>query len=294
MLFFVDESGKYHPKSPSPYAVLAAISLANHKARTFHQDVFQYKRDLCKTLYEKLGQLNPYEIPRDFALYKKGKDVKFGRDLHTKGESEERYVKVPGHNVPGTISNMSDFEIKGRELLNPDIVRKCPILIEKIRELLNIAASHQCKVFASISNRPPDTVNEAQLSIWYQRLIERTNLMCTECGLTPPEAGILVFDETDRVADIKTLNNFWRYTFGHGHGREWQNIQLVLFADSSCTPGIELADVVAYILNAERQPRDDLRDLYTRVRRLSWESINQGTPPHLKHGIRIFSARPAE
>ncbi len=292
MLFFVDESGKYHPASPSRYAVLAAVSLESHRARDFHWEVFRYKRALCNTLYLEFGRLGPYEIPRDFAFYKKGKAIKLGRDLSEENINEGRFVKIPGHRVPPTLSDMSDFELKGRELLNSNMVSRFPVVVEEIIKLLKIAGYYGCKVFASISTRPSGTANDRVLSIWYQRLIERINLMCEEISTT--EAAILVFDETDRASDIKTLNNFWRYTFGHQRGREWRNVQAVLFADSSCTAGIELADIIAYILNAERQERDDIRILYSKVRGLHWESNNPETPLHLKYGIRIFDAPPGE
>jgi len=215
-----------------------------------------------------------------------------GRDLTESNINEGRYIKIPGHRVPPTLSDMSDFELKGRELLNINMVSRFPKIVEEIIKLLRIAGYYGCKVFASISTRPGQIPDDRVLSIWYQRLIERINLMCEE--ISPTEAAILVFDETDRASDIETLNNFWRYTFGHQRGREWRNVQSVLFADSSCTAGIELADIIAYILNAERQDRDDIRILYSKVRDLHWESRNPETPIHLKYGIRIFDAAPIE
>jgi len=292
MLFFVDESGKFHPASPSRYAVLAAVSLENHRARDFHCEIFRFKRGLCKVLYEEFGGFKPYGIPRDFALYKKGRDIRFGSDLPGDAEAEGKYAKIPGHKIPPTISDTSDFELKGRELLSSDMIAKCPVVVEEIIKLFRIVEYYHCKIFASISTRPGGAVDDHRLSIWYQRLIERVNLMCEE--ISRNEAGILVFDETDRASDIKTLNNFWRYTLGHEIGKQWHNIQTVLFADSSCTPGIELADIVAYILNAERQGRNDIRALYDEARRLCWESGNPETPPHLKYGIRIFDAAPED
>jgi len=136
MLFFVDESGKFHPASPSRYAVLAAVSLENHRARDFHCEIFRYKRALCKVIYEEFGRLKPYEIPRDFALYKKGREIRFGSDLPADTEAEVKYARIPGHKVPPTISDTSDFELKGRELLSSDMVSKCPVVAEEIIKLL--------------------------------------------------------------------------------------------------------------------------------------------------------------
>ena len=108
--------------------------------------------------------------------------------------------------------------------------------------------------------------------------------MCAECN--PPEFGVLVFDESERAKDAKLISGFWRYTFGHELGKQWQNVQLVVFADSSVTPGIEVADIAAYVINAIKQGRRDIGSIYDNILGLEWIS-ERGTESHIGRGIRI-------
>ncbi len=284
MLFFVDESGQYHHKAASAWAVLGAISLPSSRAREFHSEIFANKKEICRVLYEGFKELTKEYIPVEFALFKTPKGIKLGRELGRDETTLAGAQRIPGHRVPGRIIGYTDFELKGRELLNEDTITKCPEIVGAVTRLFETCRSFGCRTFAHAAQRPKIAIDERLLSVWYQRLIERINQMCAECE--PPEFGVLVFDESERAKDAKLISSFWRYTFGHELGRQWQNVQLVVFADSSVTPGIEIADITAYVLNAIKQGRRDIGPVYRIILELEWIS-ERGGKSHIGRGIRI-------
>ena len=258
--------------------------MPEEKARDFHLATLGVKKEICGVLYDGFKGLNTEEIPVDFALFKTQRGIKFGRDLGGENLRLSNARRLPGHRVPGHITGHTDFELKGRELLNEDTVNKCPKIVDALIKLFETCGIYNCRTFGHTAPRPTTKVDEERLSVWYQRLIERINQMCAECD--PPEVALLVFDQTERGKDAKLISNFWRYTFGHELGRHWQNVQLVVFADSSVTPGIEIADITAYVLSGFKQKRKDIKRLYDAILELEWKS-NRGSRAHISRGIRV-------
>lgn len=80
-------------------------------------------------------------------------------------------------------------------------------------------------------------------------LFER--LHCHVCDGPDHDHGVLIFDEQDRALSQSLLDQMHRYFIETGRGRQRAErlIPMPFFVHSELTPAIQLADLVAYIVN---------------------------------------------
>ena len=146
------------------------------------------------------------------------------------------------------IENSYDFELKGRDLLsknaielpkNREFVSQVIFLCKEVGSVLLAVVQHGTLTLASESNRLPSL---------YRALLRRVNTFMEE--KFPNDRAVFFFDGIDRQTNRKIAVSFNNFMQKHHWGRAYQNvIPTPFFCDSEVSPGIQLADVLAYRVN---------------------------------------------
>jgi len=280
MILFVDESGKLEPGSDVEYPTNLGIVLEKSNLVRLHEGVFQVKKTLCGELYDAFKELQHTDLPIDWRAYKRKKGDKLG--------------ELAGHTIPGFLRSPVFFELKGRELLNEYVIsRFSKIIFPAISDLINLSEELGVRVFATVAQKPNEIIKES-FNRWYTYLLERVNKYVKEkCEDEKKEIFCtLVFDNIGPKEDKELAKQFWGFRFGHHKGKEMTFLlPTIFFADSSITPGLEIADCFAYIISQTftkkggEPSRSDLEPLRIRVGKLEWES-KEGKETHIGRGIR--------
>jgi hypothetical protein len=95
----------------------------------------------------------------------------------------------------------------------------------------------------------------------------------------PEYHGVLFFDGIDHQTNQKIAVAFNNFMFRHAAGGQMQHVLPVPnFSDSVVTPGIQLADVVAYCVNERYvehgKRRDHLEEIFKELRELTFTYQN--------------------
>lgn len=175
------------------------------------------------------------------------------------------------------------FELKGKNLLNKQILQLCepgkptPKNLCIVKEMLSYPSKkYYLKIFAStvfsMTNRHPSLLspNPKLLSEPFKRLIENVSIAASED--VPDRKVTLVFDQrTGAQKDIAIA------IYNYVAGMKLSNVEIYpYFAISNVSPGVQFADVMAYLL-AKRTENDRLyktiiMDLYNDMKELCWAS----------------------
>lgn len=145
-------------------------------------------------------------------------------------------------------------------------------------EILQLAANFTCKVFASIVSKnfnPHDTPELLRKDYVY--LFERFYYFLKDKPQEP--SGILVFDETEKSQSqrlIQQIENYFKKTF-KGRQRSSLLIPEPLFVHSDLTTGVQMADLIAYIISwglrlkgMDKPVRDELKPLVELIKPLRY------------------------
>lgn len=152
-----------------------------------------------------------------------------------------------------------------------------------VEEALEICARFRCRAFASVI--PADAPRPAGMEFLrkdYAYLFERYFYFLED---TDREAlGLVVFDELERIQShllIEQMNRYFQATW-KGRTRASQIIPEPFFVHSELTTGVQIADLVAYILSwGFRLPgmaepaREELNGLVDRVCQLRHRAIRE-------------------
>jgi hypothetical protein len=119
-----------------------------------------------------------------------------------------------------------------------------------VHAALDLASKFDMKVFASIV--PRDSPQQRDATILrkdFAYLFQRIH--CHVCDGRDDDHGVLIFDEQDRALSQSLLDQINRYfnETHRGRQRAERMIPMPFFVHSDLTPAIQLADVVAYIIN---------------------------------------------
>ena len=185
------------------------------------------------------------------------------------------------------VSEPYEFEIKGRLLLNSRF-KSSPKKEEFCEELLSLCKLTDVKAFAyGLRNRDTLTAQDLQEPVVYRaysRLLERVDAMMSEDH--NDDMAIIALDSQDEGKDTTRARVFGNFLYGSPQGRQLTHIvETPFFVSSKATVGIQLADLVAYVLAQQNQGRTDIRGIADRVRELEWRSSLPGDFP--KHGFRF-------
>jgi hypothetical protein len=152
-----------------------------------------------------------------------------------------------------------------------------------VEEALEICARFRCRAFASVI--PADAPRPAGAEFLrkdYAYLFERYFYFLED---TDREAlGLVVFDELERVQShllVEQMSHYFQATW-KGRTRASQIIPEPFFVHSELTTGVQLADLVAYILswgwrlNGMREPaREELAGMVDRVCQLRYRAVRE-------------------
>ncbi len=176
------------------------------------------------------------------------------------------------------IQEPSELELKGRNLLSTHAL-ELPKNRDLIRQLIILMKEYGIVPFAVVQNgslqlsaiQPPD------LPSLYRGVLRRVDRYMTE--RFPTGQAILFFDGIDHQTNQKIAIAFNGYMFRHFWGSQLLHVLPVPnFSDSVVTPGIQIADVLAYCVN-ERYANyghqgEHLEDFFRQFRELSFTYEN--------------------
>lgn len=228
-ILFLDESG--HDLKDSPYEVIAGISIEDK---------------------------NTWNLIREIHLLE---DNIFGR-RYSYGKRELKARKILKRKTFRLTNQMPLFEGDERRILakecldngeNANKKQLTALAQAKIafaEEILQLVANFRCKAFASIVNKDFDSTDIPDfLRKDYVFLFERFFYFLEEKNDEP--AGILVFDETEKNQSqrlIQQIENYFKKTH-KGRTRASLLIPEPLFVHSDLTTGVQIADLIAYIIS---------------------------------------------
>jgi hypothetical protein len=148
-----------------------------------------------------------------------------------------------------------------------------------VADALDLCSKFRCRAFASIVDRDaPDTTTDG-LRKDYAYLFQRFFYFLEE--QVPEPMGIVVFDELERVASHLLVDQCARYFRGTATGRARARLIVPepFFVHSELTTGVQLADLVAYIVSwgvrfgpLTRPARPELASFAAQVERLRYRT----------------------
>ena len=172
------------------------------------------------------------------------------------------------------VGSSYDMELKGRNLLteralnfprNREFVSQLIYLCREVEAVLFAVVQEGTITLASESNRLPNL---------YKALLWRVNTFMQE--KFPQDRAVFFFDGIDHETNRKVAISFNNFMQRHAWGRGYQNvIPTAFFCDSEVSPGIQVADVLAYCANERYVGRRGyLEDYFKRFRELTFNYQN--------------------
>jgi hypothetical protein len=224
---FVDESGQDHRESPCE--VLAGVTVED------------------RDLWNLVQSLQEAEVRHFGIRYSEGeRELKARKLLKTKtykqaaimppfsAEERRRLAK----------SALEAGETAGRQ----ELAGLAQTKLAYASDLLDICARYRCKAFASIVDKDSPRPSPTHLRKDYAYLFERFFYFLQDKETAP--SGIIVFDELEKSQSHILLEQMDRYfkSTAKGRQRSSQIIPEPFFVHSDLTTGIQLADLIAYIV----------------------------------------------
>lgn len=225
---FVDESGQDHRESP--YEVLAGMAVED--------------RDLWN-LVTALQDAEVRIFGRRYSA--EGRELKAKKMLKSKTYRQAAQMPpIPNEERRGLAQRCLET---GEEAGRAEIIALAQAKLAYVHEALDICARFRCRAFACII--PPDTPrpDPTHLRKDYAYLFERFYYFLEDQGTTI--SGIVVFDELDKSQSHILVGQMERYfkLTTKGQQRAGQIIPEPFFVHSDLTTGVQLADLVAYIVS---------------------------------------------
>lgn len=185
------------------------------------------------------------------------------------------------------VENAYDFELKGRELLNEraislpknrEFTSQLIFPCKEVGSVVFAVVQHGTLTLASQSNRLPNL---------YRALLWRVNTFMQE--KFPDDRATFFFDGIDHATNRKVAISFNNFMHRHHWGRAYQHVPPTpFFCDSEVSPGIQLADLLAYCVNERYVGRRGyLEEYFQRFRELAFNYQNPETNLNL-WGIQLI------
>lgn len=238
MLYFVDESGI--DLGQAPYLVLAGVSIAEAQVWPMAQAFEKLRAEILR--FEPDSQ---YEVKGSKLLKTR---VFRHAQLREKMSPDERAV---------AIERLLEKNAAGDPANRDELAALAQAKLEFVDRVLDLAGAHEMKTFASMVPRDaPQQQNRSFLRKDFSYLFQRIH--CHVCDQGDDAHGVMIFDEQDPALSQRLLDQIHRYFRGTDNGRHRAErmIPMPFFVHSDLTPAIQIADLVAYILNwGLRMPR---------------------------------------
>jgi len=229
--------------------------------------------------WERPGKKDYYATVAGVAFEEAAYDDFCRKLLRLKG----RFFKRPG---------ISDYALQGRLLLSNRALasfRKVEFVLElfslcRLKNVVTFSTSRKCtpgngrgnsrKVPAALQKgiiSGSDRFNEETVSLLLAYLIERVNSFMLETH--PGEMAKLIFGseelQKDRFLASSVMNFMYKTSLGTGfHGM----LGTPFFAPASHSPGVQLADLFAYIINQHHGGRKEMKDFFAEVESMQFVS----------------------
>jgi len=225
---FIDESG--HDRKASPYEVLAGIAI---------QD---------RDLWNLINALHDAEIRHFGRRYSQGNAELKGSKLLTTRVFSNAHLNVE--------VDTNDIAILAKQALDDGAhanIRHIKALalakLNYVGEVFEICARFGCKAFASIVETDAENTTTGGLRKDYGYLFERFFYFLED--QRPRVHGVIVFDELEKTKSHLLIGQTHTYFKHSAVGR--QRASLVIpepfFVHSDLTTGVQIADLVAYIIS---------------------------------------------
>ena len=258
---FVDESG--YDSGESPYGVLGGAAVEDRE------------------LWSVVRDIRAAELKHFGVLYSAG-----GRELKAKKLLNRKVFRLARQLAP---FHPDDRVLLARECLErgeqagrPQITALAQAKLAYVAELMDICSRFRCKAFASVVNKESPVPAADHLRKDYAYLFERFFYYLEDLG--PAAYGIVVFDELDKVQShllLAQMDRYFNFTT-RGRHRSGQILPEPLFVHSDLTTGVQLADLISYIVSwgvrfqgMDLPARKELAPLGDRVLQLRHRSITE-------------------
>lgn len=260
-LLFVDENGQDH--KVSPYEVLAGIAIED------------------RDLWNLITALQDSEMRI------------FGR-RYTPEDRELKAKKIIKTKTYRLARQLPPFNVEERSLLarqcldegacagRRQITALAQAKLAYVQETLEMCAHYRCRVFACIVPKNSPRPEPGHLRKDYAYLLERFYYYLEDKGTV--SQGIVVFDELEKSQShllVDQMDRYFKFT-NKGRQRAAQIIPEPFFVHSDLTTGIQLADLVAYIISwgyrfgdMQEPARSELNNLATLVGHLRYRTMRE-------------------
>lgn len=268
-ILFLDESG--HDFRESPYEVIAGIAVEDKSIWNLIREIHLLEESIFGTRYSN----GKRELKARKLL--KRKTFRLASQLPTFVQEDMRELA-------------KECLEKGATATKRQLTALAQAKIRFVTELLQLAANFRCKAFASIVTEDFNFSDTPEfLRKDYVYLFERYFYFLEDKVDAP--SGLIVFDETEKTQSqllIQQIENYFKKTF-KGRIRSTLVIPEPLFVHSDLTTGIQIADIIAYIISwscrfsgMDKPAREELNqyvELVMPLRNKSVREINQ-IPEH--------------
>lgn len=258
-LIFVDESG--YDSRESPYAVLAGVAIED-------QDLWNVVTDLQTAELDHFG-----------TRYSQG-----ARELKAKKMLKRKVFRQAAKLPPIPKDQRRTLAKRCLEMGDSAGLQKITALAQAklayVREVLEICSRFRCKAFASIVNKSSPAPDPTVLRKDYSYLFERIFYFLEDVGLAA--LGIMVFDELEKSQShilLDQMDQYFKLT-SKGRARSSRIIPEPFFVHSDLTTGVQIADLVAYIIswgfrleNMTEPARQEMIDLVNQVCQLRHRAV---------------------
>lgn len=259
MLYFVDESGI--DLKEAPCVVLAGVAVQEAVVWPFTQAFGHLSAEILRFPAEQ-----SYEIKGSKLLNKRVFRHAALMDPLPAPRREEAIERLLEKNEQGLNVGREELAALGQAK------------IFFVKRVLGLAADFGMTVFASIVPRDaPQQRDRSFLRKDFAYLFQRIH--CHVCDQDDDVHGVLIFDEQDPALSQRLMGQIHKYfqETDRGQQRAERMIPMPFFVHSDLTPAIQIADLVAYIVNwglrLDRMPepaRKKLKPLADRVFRLRY------------------------
>lgn len=187
-----------------------------------------------------------------------------------------RHVSPAFHNltqgfqeaVPNLRLRKGEREGKATEFLSRSNLLRLDAKRRFAQGVVDLIRDTDLAVLGMVMERPNQPLyrGDDYLRVYYRWLLERVEAYMSRRA--PDQYATIIFDGRDPVENKRLDSCFCRFLFRHPDGRDMTHIvPSVHFVDSELTPGVKLADFVAYILRVyyeqeldENDPQDEYEE----------------------------------
>jgi hypothetical protein len=168
------------------------------------------------------------------------------------------------------VANPYDLELKGRKLMSERAL-VMPKTRDFISQIISLCKEVNAVVFAVVQDGSFTLASESDhLPSLYRALMRRVNTFMEV--KFPDEQAVFFFDGIDHETNRTVAISFNNFMFRHWWGRSYKNIiPTSFFCDSLVSPGIQMADVLAYCVNQRYGGRRGyLEELFQEFRNITY------------------------